>query len=169
MNGDRGRITASVSKSNAQFANVTVYQNSLSLALGSIQSKFTFNKKRVTLLKTGEMIVRNDLQSTAYPRRQYRVTKVAITCTLLLSSPQLDNWQLRCWNITFYCMFEWINWIGFQLIDYSPLCSRRRYFSAKYIAFYLILGVRWVLITGLGLLLVHVIFKIWLKKFINSC
>ena len=24
-----------------------------------------------------------------------------ITCTLLLSTPQLDNRQLRCWNITF--------------------------------------------------------------------
>ena len=81
-----------------------------------------------------------------------------ITCTLLLSSPQLDNRQLRYWNITFSCTLEWRNCIGVQLIEYSPLCSRRRYFSAKFITFYLILGVRWILNTGLGLSLVYVLY-----------
>ena len=30
-----------------------------------------------------------------------------ITRALLLSTPHLDNRQLQCWNITFYCMLEW--------------------------------------------------------------
>ena len=35
-----------------------------------------------------------------------------ITCTLFLSTPQLDNRQLRYWYITFYCRLEWRNCIG---------------------------------------------------------
>ena len=35
-----------------------------------------------------------------------------ITCMLLISIPQLDNRQLRCWNNTFYWMLEWQNCIG---------------------------------------------------------
>ena len=42
-----------------------------------------------------------------------------ITCTLLLSLPQLDNRQLRCCNITFYCMLEWGYCIGIEPIDCS--------------------------------------------------
>ena len=43
----------------------------------------------------------------------------SITSTLLLSTLQLNNRKLRCCSINFYCVLEWRNCIGIQLVDYS--------------------------------------------------
>ena len=46
-----------------------------------------------------------------------------ITCTLFSSTPQLDNRQLRWWNITFYCMLEWRNCISHYVTKCITLYS----------------------------------------------
>ena len=114
-------------------------------------------------------ILNLDFRALSYTEPVYAIIKIYlatepnicvffIRCTLFLSTPQLDNRQLRCWNITFYSMLGWRNCIGIKLYCFQSLCDRRGSVSAIFIAFYLILGVKWVLNTGLV-----IAFIIWLQ------
>ena len=63
-----------------------------------------------------------------------------IVCTLFLSTLQLNDRQLRYWNITFYCMLGWRNCIGFKPYCCQSLCNRRGSVSALFIPFYFLGG-----------------------------
>ena len=73
-----------------------------------------------------------------------------IRCTLFLFTPQLDNRQLRCWNITFYLMFEQRNCIGIHPID-SVIVLLPWVLQCPPYRVLFNLGVKWVLNTGLAL------------------